>query len=225
MSLGRLSNVFAGIDIPNIVISIIVILTAITVHEYCHGYAALRMGDHTAQIQGRLSLNPLAHIDIVGALCMLIFHFGWANPVPINPNNFKNPKKGTVIVSLAGPLSNIGLSLLGVLLYGIFYRLNFGLSNITFARIFYGGFLSLFIQLNLYFAIFNLIPIPPLDGAKILFAFLPPRIYFKLMKYERYSFFVLILLLWSGIISSVLGFITSPIISSYNWVIGLIAGL
>lgn len=220
-----LSNVFRGIDIQSLIISLFIVLISITVHEYCHGYAALKMGDHTAESMGRLSMNPFSHIDPIGALCMVVFHFGWARPVPINPNNFRDPKKGTVIVSIAGPLSNICLSLIGVLLYGILLRLKFGLSNITFYSIFFNGFLSQLIVLNLYFAIFNLIPIPPLDGAKILFAFLPPRIYFKLMKYERYSFIVLIALLYLGVIGFVLGFITSPILDSYNLIINLIAGI
>ena len=219
-----LSNIFSS-NIQSLIISLFIVLISITVHEYCHGYAALKMGDHTAESMGRLSMNPLAHIDPIGALCMIFFHFGWANPVPINPNNFRDPKKGTVIVSLAGPLSNICLSLIGVLLYGILLRFKFGVSNFTFYSVFYNGILSQFIVLNLYFAIFNLIPIPPLDGSKILFAFLPPRIYFKAMKYERYSFIILILLLYLGVINFVLGFVTRPVLSSYNALINLIAGI
>lgn len=220
-----LSNVFRGIDIQSLIISLFIVLISITVHEYCHGYAALKMGDHTAESMGRLSMNPFSHIDPIGALCMIFFHFGWAKPVPINPNNFRNPKKGSVIVSIAGPLSNICLSLIGVLLYGILFRFKFGLSNMTFYSIFYNGFLSQFVVLNLYFAIFNLIPIPPLDGAKILFALLPPRIYFKLINYERYSFIILIVLLYTGVIGFVLGYITMPILKSYDVIINLIAGI
>ena len=106
-----------GLGLKEILLRLPIIFIAITVHEYAHGYAALKMGDPTAKLSGRLSMNPLAHMDIVGALSMLIFGFGWAKPVPINPNNFKNHKKGTVIVSLAGPISNLFLAFLGSVLY------------------------------------------------------------------------------------------------------------
>lgn len=192
-----------------------IIFMAITIHEYAHGYAAFKMGDPTAKFQGRLSLNPLAHMDIVGALAMLLLGFGWAKPVPINPNNFRNRKKGTVIVSLAGPLSNIFLALLGAVIYGILLRFYVNIGNIS--EMFAVALLGIFgqmIVLNVSFAVFNLVPFPPLDGSKILGAVLPWRYQYKIMQYERYAFPVLIILMVSGALDGILRFFTSPIINS-----------
>lgn len=213
-----------GLGLKEILLRLPIIFIAITVHEYAHGYAALKMGDPTAKLSGRLSMNPLAHMDIVGALSMLIFGFGWAKPVPINPNNFKNHKKGTVIVSLAGPISNLFLAFLGSVLYGIFRRIGFGNFSSQFSEIFY-GLLAQLILLNVCFGIFNLVPFPPLDGAKIVGAFLPYKTYFKIMQYERYAFPILIVLMYLGIFDKILGVLIIPIVSSLNALIALIAGL
>ncbi len=213
-----------GLGLKEILLRLPIIFIAITVHEYAHGYAALKMGDPTAKLSGRLSMNPLAHMDIVGALSMLIFGFGWAKPVPINPNNFKNHKKGTVIVSLAGPISNLFLAFLGSVLYGIFRRIGFGNFSAQFSEIFY-GLLAQLILLNVCFGIFNLVPFPPLDGAKIVGAFLPYKTYFKIMQYERYAFPILIVLMYLGIFDRILGVLITPIVSSLNALIALIAGL
>lgn len=213
-----------GLGLKEILLRLPIIFIAITVHEYAHGYAALKMGDPTAKLSGRLSMNPLAHMDIVGALSMLIFGFGWAKPVPINPNNFKNHKKGTVIVSLAGPISNLFLAFLGSVLYGIFRRIGFGNFSSQFSEIFY-GLLAQLILLNVCFGIFNLVPFPPLDGAKIVGAFLPYKTYFKIMQYERYAFPILIVLMYLGIFDRILGVLITPIVSSLNALIALIAGL
>lgn len=213
-----------GLGLKEILLRLPIIFIAITVHEYAHGYAALKMGDPTAKLSGRLSMNPLAHMDIVGALSMLIFGFGWARPVPINPNNFKNHKKGTVVVSLAGPISNLFLAFLGSVLYGIFRRIGFGNFSSQFSEIFY-GLLAQLILLNVCFGIFNLVPFPPLDGAKIVGAFLPYKTYFRIMQYERYAFPILIVLMYLGIFDKILGVLITPIVSSLNALIALIAGL
>lgn len=161
------------------------ILFALTIHEYCHGYAALRMGDPTAKFAGRLTFNPIKHIDILGLLAFIIFRFGWAKPVPINPNNFTDLKKGIILTSLAGPLSNFVIAIP----FGLIAR--FVPTHIDFLlplRIMLEGF----VLFNLIFCAFNLIPIPPLDGSHVLFALLPAKyrhIEFWLM---RYGFFVLI---------------------------------
>lgn len=213
-----------GFGLKEIILRLPIIFIAITVHEYAHGYAALKMGDPTAKLSGRLSMNPFAHMDILGALSMLIFGFGWAKPVPINPNNFRDHKKGTVIVSLAGPVSNLFLAFLGSVLYGIFQRIGFGSFSPQFSEIFY-GLLAQLIMLDVCFGIFNLVPFPPLDGAKIVGAFLPYKTYFKIMQYERYAFPILILLMYLGIFDKILGVLITPIVNSLNALIALIAGL
>ena len=217
---------FRGFDIKEIILSLPIILMAITFHEYAHGYAAFKMGDPTAKMQGRLSLNPLSHMDIIGALSMLLLGFGWAKPVPINPYNFKDKKKGTALVSLAGPMANIFLALVGTLIYGLFIRFYSTVDiNEDFAM-YMQILLSQMIIMNISFALFNLIPIPPLDGSKILGVFLPGKFYYKyILRYERYAFPALIILMYTGIIGRILSFFSSPIIDSLNKIISLIGGI
>jgi len=173
---------------------------SVVIHEVSHGYAAYLMGDPTAKNAGRLTLNPLAHLDFMGSLIVPLlayfsagFMFGWAKPVPYNPYNLKNQKYGDAIVAVAGPASN----LLVALIFGLLIRFTFpylGYVSIDFIKI-----VSLIVQINLILAIFNLIPIPPLDGSKILFTFLPYRFVGIKQNLERYSMFLLmffILFLW-----------------------------
>ena len=186
----------------NYIFAAVAALIALTAHEYCHGYAAYRLGDPTARNLGRLTLNPLHHLDPIGALCMILFRFGWAKPVPINPRYFKNPKKGFAIVALAGPSINLFLSFLSagayLLLFALVKDIAFE-SNLWF-NVAKNGLLFLFIfhSLNLGFALFNLIPIPPLDGSRLLSVILPPKQYFGLMRYERYIYFGLLGWLFIG---------------------------
>ncbi len=173
-------------------------LIALTVHEYSHGYAASRLGDPTARALGRLTLNPLKHIDPVGAVCMLVFRFGWARPVPINPRYFKKPKRDLAIVALAGPLSNIILSFIGGFLYSLLLSVFSGMSftNAFMLEMCQNllDFTFIFHYVNLGLAVFNLLPVPPLDGSRILNVILPERAYFKIMQYERKIY--LGLLIW-----------------------------
>ena len=178
-------------------LSAIVVLIALTVHEYCHGYAAYKMGDETAKNLGRLTLNPIKHLDPIGALCMLFFHVGWAKPVPINARNFKNPKKGFAITALAGPLSNILLGFFSAFLYLLTYAL---LKNVRFATTDFSFFMAentllflwLFHSINIGLGLFNLLPIPPFDGSRLLNVILPPKYYFGIMKYEKYIYYVVL---------------------------------
>lgn len=178
------------------------ILIASTVHEYAHGLAAYKLGDPTAKAYGRLTLNPLKHIDPIGALSMVLFRFGWSKPVPINEYNFKNRELGTAIVSFAGPLSNLILAAI------------FGSINLIFhpdLGSIFGIFLFTFTLINISLAIFNLIPIPPLDGHKIVRAFLPKKIRYYWEKMEKFSFLFILLLIipFSPIGKFVLGGISS----------------
>ena len=215
--------ILQGLDFKTMLLRLPIIFIAISIHEYAHGYAALKMGDGTAKACGRLSLNPLAHMDIIGALCMLLIGFGWAKPVPVNSANFRNKKQGYILVSLAGPLANFFLALVGAVLYGLFLRIGFGGFNSTFREVFF-GLLQMMIIMNLSFGVFNLIPIPPLDGSKIVAAFLPYKALYKMQQFEKYSFIVLLVLLYTGIIGRVLSFIINPMVASLNIIIRLIAG-
>ena len=185
-----------------------VILITFTVHELSHGFVAYLLGDDTAKKAGRLSLNPIRHIDPVGALMLIVMRFGWAKPVPINPNKFKKKKLGIILTSLAGPFSNLILALLTIVPFWLIY-MHYGLrtssSSTGFTDIVI-TFLFQFILVNISLGIFNLIPIPPLDGSKVLFALLPDRIYFNyVLRYERYGMILLLLLSFSGMLSKIMG--------------------
>ena len=191
-----LSNIFNNLD-WTVLLRAAAVLLCITVHELSHGYVAYRLGDPTAKNMGRLTLNPIKHIDIFGLLMLFLVGFGWAKAVPVDMRNFRSPKLGMAVTALAGPVSNMLLATLALLVRAAIIP-------------FYGGavvdalitFLELVAVISIGLGLFNLIPIPPLDGSKILFAFLSGEMYYKLMRYERYGFIILIALMYSGVTSN-----------------------
>ena len=202
--ISEFAEIFRQLDwsvLTNMLLSVIPVLLCLTVHEVCHGLVALRLGDTTAKEQGRLSFNPLKHVDIMGALMMVFFRFGWAKPVPVNMWRFKNPKVGMAITALAGPASNVLLTIVAFIFYGFFYDL---LACSETGRVVL-GLIATLASLSLSLGIFNLIPIPPLDGSKILFALIPNETYYKLMRYERYGMIALLILVATGLLSMPLG--------------------
>ncbi len=158
-----------------------IVLMAITFHEYAHGYVAYKLGDPTARNLGRLSLNPMKHLDLFGALSFLILGIGWANPVPINTRYFKKPKKGMAIVALAGPAMNLILGVTAISIYCLCFKFIPSVAQNPVLELFF----TQLAFLNFYFAFFNLLPIPPFDGSRIAFVILPDRLYFKVMRHER----------------------------------------
>jgi Zn-dependent protease len=206
--------------ILNVILSLIAIFTAIVLHEVAHGYMALRLGDPTARSMGRLTLNPLAHIDPIGTILVPLVLaivgapvFGWAKPVPINPRYFRNPFQGMLFVALAGPGTNITLALAATvvgrgLLFLVPQSINtasgsFGVNLIV--ALF--TLLGLFVIYNLFLAGLNLIPIPPLDGSRVLTYFLPTEGRRFMLSMERYGFFILVALLWLGVLNGVFRFV------------------
>lgn len=191
------SQVMAQMDwgyLLDIVKRVLPALCCITFHELSHGFVAWRLGDDTAKKAGRLTLNPLRHIDVMGLLMMALIRFGWAKPVPVNMYKFKNPKRDMAITALAGPLSNFLLAFVLMLAFGLLWPPLLG--NAWGEVLLYFLYTTAF--LSVYLGLFNLVPIPPLDGSKIFFSFLPDRAYERLMRYERYGmllFVVLIILL------------------------------
>ena len=182
-----------------IIIAAPVIFFALTIHEYCHALVAFKLGDDTASLQGRLTLNPLMHLDPIGTIMMFVAGFGWAKPVPVNPLNFKDPKKGMLLVAIAGAISN----LITALIAGI--TLKFILSDPSFSLEANSGAYNtviLVLTLNLIFgivlAVFNMIPIPPLDGSRVLYAYLPVRYADAYAKLEQYGMFLLLFLFLFG---------------------------
>ncbi|GAB6087809.1 site-2 protease family protein [Alkaliphilus crotonatoxidans] len=183
---------FSLINLNRIIITLPGILLAITCHEFAHAYVAYRFGDPTAKHYGRLSLNPIKHIDPFGFILLLIAGFGWAKPVPINPNYFKNRKLGTFLVSIAGVTVNMLLAILLTALLGLAFV--FSESQLLIDIIYYG------ITINIVLAVFNLFPIPPLDGSKILLTFLPERAEYYYYRYQKYSHILLFaLIIFNGI--------------------------
>lgn len=178
-----------------------VVFLTLPIHEFAHGFVASRLGDPTPRYEGRLTLNPFAHIDYIGALCILLFGFGWAKPVGVNPRYFKNGKRGMALVALAGPLSNLIMATLALLLGNVAAVVYYSISSDNSVLAFLYLICSYIAQINVSLAVFNLIPIPPLDGSKILFSFLPSKYYFKIMQYERYVFIVLMVLLWFDVLN------------------------
>lgn len=171
------------------ILSALAVLIALAVHEYSHGYVAYKLGDNTAKSLGRLTLNPIKHIDPIGALCMLFFHVGWAKPVPVNPRNFKNYKQGFALTALAGPVSNIILGFFTAPIYILLFKLllSSGGGSEFLIKLLENTltFIAVFFSINIGLGIFNLLPLPPFDGSRILNVILPTRIYFGIMKYER----------------------------------------
>ena len=212
-----------NIDFISVIIyilsSLAVIFLTLPVHEFAHGFAATKLGDPTPRYQGRMTLNPFAHIDWIGAACILLFGFGWAKPVQVNSNNFRNPKRDMAVTALAGPLSNLIVAFAALLINNILSLIDL---KTLFSAFYYIGFFFYYIALiNVSLAVFNLIPIPPLDGSRLLSALLPYRYYYALMRYERYIFFGLIALLWIGVLDIPLNFLSGAVMSFLKSIAGL----
>ena len=201
------------------------VLLALTFHEVAHGYVAYKLGDPTAKAFGRLTLNPLKHLDPLGTVLMLVAGYGWAKPVPVNARYFKDPKKGMALTALAGPVTNLALGLLSTFLYALFYVLFSEqyiavtyLDSREFTHIlafililFFGNFA----MLNVSYAIFNLFPVPPFDGSRILLFFLPERKYFAVMRYEKVLMMIVLIGMASGILWTPIEAVINAVFSAF----------
>lgn len=205
-----------GFNLFSMIAGIPGLIIAMAVHEYAHARMADAMGDDTPRAMGRLTLNPLAHIDPIGLLMLFVVQFGWAKPVTINPNNFRDWKKSELYVSLAGPASNLITAFLALLILGIYVKLGLpvsrGLQMVMYLVVIY----------NINFAIFNMIPLPPLDGSKVLMSFLPSEWSYKLMSLERYSFIILIALMFTPVFGYILIPLQRVIFAIFNQILSIL---
>ena len=204
-------NGFDFTPLLEILLSAVPALVCITLHELSHGYVAYRLGDPTAKNAGRLTLNPIKHLDIFGFLMLVIAHVGWAKPVPVDMRYFEHPKRGMAITALAGPVSNFIITAVALFLMGLLTPLLNGggmAAGIALELLYLTAYLSLGL------ALFNLLPIPPLDGSKVLFSLIPDEAYMKLMRYERYGMIILVVLAYTGVTGS---FLSNIIGTVFDW--------
>ncbi len=212
-----------NLSLERLIMLLPLMVIALPVHELAHGYVAYKLGDPTAKDAGRLTLNPLKHLDPFGLIMMVVAGVGWAKPVPVNSGYFKNRKAGMILVSIAGPLSNLVLAFIFMLLWGLVVKLiTIGAIVISTAAMdtfisYLIDFFYIFVSINISLAIFNLIPVPPLDGSRLISAFVPEESYYRFARYEQYiglAFIILVIVLPSNTFSSFIHFFADPIYSS-----------
>lgn len=212
-------------DAFTLMVRAMVLVTALPIHECAHAWAADKLGDPTARNMGRLTLNPISHLDLLGAVLMLFTGFGWAKPVPIYSRNFKNAKQGMALSALAGPVSNALLAFFCLILYKLWAFQLYPLTHVSYS-VGYAIAQILYIMclLNINLAVFNLIPIPPLDGSRLVTALLPTRIYYQIMQYERYIMLALFAVLFLGVLDVPLSFLTNGLLQFFNTITAFLGG-
>lgn len=206
-----------------LLIRALILFTATPVHECAHAWAAEKLGDDTGRKQGRITLNPMAHLSLWGSILLLAAGFGWGKPVSVDPRNFKDPKKGMMLSALAGPVSNFVMAFLAMIVYRAAV-----ISAIVYeskAMMVVSDVFEYVVIINIALGVFNFLPIPPLDGSKIFNAVLPDKLYFKIMHYERYIFYAVIILVYSGLLNKPLGFLQGAVINVMLFLTGWVVPL
>ena len=202
----------------NLASILFVVFCTLPGHEYAHAWMAVKLGDDTPRLQGRLTLRPMAHIDIFGALMILIVGFGYAKPVRVNMHNLKNGRKSFALVALAGPVSNLIMAFIFTILENIVLVISLNMNVPEAFYLVFGSFFSFAATINISLAVFNLLPIPPLDGSRIANLLLPAKYYYTIMKYERYIMIGMFVLLWTGILSKPLSLLAGLVSMGFEFV-------
>lgn len=209
---------YSGIELIVLLFArVFAVFCSLPIHEYAHALVAVKLGDNTPKNQGRLTINPIAHLDIIGTMMIIFVGFGYAKPVPVNARNFKNPKGGMALTALAGPLANVLMAAIFILLMHITSL--FDTSKVLIMAVNYFALYAATINISL--AVFNLIPIPPLDGSRVLQLMIPDRYYYNLMKYERYIIIIVFVLILTGVLNRPLVFLSGKLFEFLNFIIGL----
>lgn len=211
-------------NLEYIVSLVIAVILAMSIHEMAHGLVSYWLGDPTAKLQGRISLNPFAHVDWLGVLCLLLFHFGWAKPVPVDPSYYKDRKTGIIWTSFAGPVANFLLAFVCIFCLILILKLN-PLFLYSDLGSFLESILSMTATLNIGFGLFNLIPVPPLDGSKVLFAFLPDEQYYRFIQGSPFFMLVLVVLIYLGILSQPLSMMQNGIWNAFVQICSFLLGM
>lgn len=211
-----LSGRYTGIQIlAGVFASVFVVFCTLPIHEYAHALVATKLGDQTPRLQGRLSLNPMHHLDPIGALMIILLGFGYAKPVAVNARNFKNPKVGMALTALAGPCANLLMALIFLLLKNIVMAIS--TTNVLAIALLY--FFVFAASINVGLAVFNLLPIPPLDGSRILQLIIPQKYYFKFMQYERYIILVVFALLFLNVLNKPLSWLQAVVYNALDFIV------
>lgn len=208
--------------LANLIYSVPAVLIALSVHEFAHAYVSYKLGDMTQKANGRLTLNPLKHLDPIGTLCLILFHFGWAKPVEVDPYNYKDKKEGMMWVALAGPLMNLIVGFICVFISHVIIRFHLIHGSISLYLLLV---LNMSAIMNIGLGVFNLIPVPPLDGSKLLLGIVNEETYFKILRYEQPLSFILLMLLLLGVLDGPLGYAQGAFMNCFSTISRILLGM